>query len=165
MKLYLFINDEQAILEPHNDILATALVVIGFVVFAAVMSKAYLIYDEQSHSIENYEEASRIAENIASWDELQGTRPDIMSAEILEAISDPVSDIERHELFFARFSANNEFSAEIRTDDGKFHWSINKSKAPASGNVIAASIPIIIEINPAQYTSGTLTVRLWKRYI
>ncbi|MCD4820977.1 MAG: hypothetical protein K8R11_02640 [Methanococcoides sp.] len=54
----MFISDERAILEPHNDIIATALVVIGFVVFAAVMSKAYLTYDEQSSSIENYEEAS-----------------------------------------------------------------------------------------------------------
>ncbi|WP_445476266.1 hypothetical protein ACT9XH_06075 [Methanococcoides methylutens] len=161
----LFINDEQAILEPHNDILATALVVIGFVIFAAVMSNAYLTYDEQSHSIENYEEASRIAESIASWDELQGTRPDILSADTLEDISYPVSDIDKHDLFFARFSTNNEFSAEVRTDDGKHHWSIHKSQTEASGNVIAASIPVIIEINPAQYTSGTLTVRLWKRYI
>ncbi|NYT19962.1 MAG: hypothetical protein GKC08_06720 [Methanosarcinales archaeon] len=161
----MFINDEQAILEPHNDILATALVVIGFVIFAAVMSNAYIIYDEQSHSIENYEETSRIAESIASWDKLQGTRPDILSAEILEGISDPASDTDTHDLFFARFSTNNEFSVEIRTDDGKHHWSIQKSKNEASGNVISASIPVIIEINPAQYTSGTLTVRLWKRYL
>jgi hypothetical protein len=161
----LFINDEQAILEPHNDILATALVIIGFVIFAAVMSKAYLIHEEQSHSIENYEEANRIAESIASWDELQGTRPDIISARMLDKISDPVTDSETHELFFARFSPNNEFSVDISTDDGIHQWSIHKNTAKASGNVIAASIPVIVEINPAQYASGTITVRIWKRYI
>ena len=165
MKLSLFISDEQAILEPHNDTLATALVVIGFVIFAAVMSKAYLIHDEQSHSIENYEEASRIAESIASWDELQGTRPDIISARMLNKISEPVTDTEAHDLFFARFSPNNEFSVDIHTDDGKYHWTVRKNKAEATGNVIAASIPVTIEINPAQYTSGTITVRIWKRYI
>ncbi|MGM0770883.1 MAG: hypothetical protein ACQESU_04660 [Halobacteriota archaeon] len=165
MKLSLFINDEQAILEPHNDILATALVVIGFVIFATVMSKTYLIHDEQTHSIENYEEASRIAESIASWDELQGSRSDIISSRMLDKISEPVSDTEKHELFFARFSPNNKFSVDIHTDDGKYHWSIRKDKEKANGNVIAASIPVTIEINPAQYTSGTVTVRIWKRYI
>ncbi|WP_440952625.1 hypothetical protein [Methanococcoides sp. FTZ1] len=161
----LFINDEQAILEPHNDILATALVVIGFVIFAAVMSKAYIIHDEQSYSIENYEEASRIAESIASWEDLQGTRSDIISARMLDKISDPATDNETHELFFSRFSPNSDFSVDIRTDDGRHHWTIKQNKTQPGGNVVAASIPVTIEINPAQYTSGTITVRIWKRYI
>ncbi|MGP8331689.1 MAG: hypothetical protein ACT6FB_05040 [Methanosarcinaceae archaeon] len=69
----MFTNDERGLLEPHNDLLATALLVIGFVVFAAIMSNTYLVYDEQSFSLENYEEASRIAQAI-THDELLYTK-------------------------------------------------------------------------------------------
>lgn len=161
MNLCLFINDESAILEPHNDIIATALVVIGFVVFAAVMSKAYLTYDEQSSSIENYEEASRIAESVASWDELRGSRPDIISAKEVDLIAEPITDAEMHKRFFGKFTSNSQFSVEIRTDDGKYHWEIKKDEGPETGNVIAASVPIIIEMTPAQHITGTMTVRTW----
>jgi hypothetical protein len=105
----LFISDERAILEPHNDIIATALAVIGFVIFATVMSKAYLTYDEQSSSIENYEEASRIAESVASWKELRGSRPDIISAKELDLIAEPITDAEMHKRFFGKFTSNNHF--------------------------------------------------------
>ncbi len=53
MTISLFINDERGVLEPQNDLFATALLVIGFVVFAAIMSKAYLTYDEHSFALEN----------------------------------------------------------------------------------------------------------------
>ncbi|MCD4808154.1 MAG: hypothetical protein K8R13_11445 [Methanococcoides sp.] len=161
MNLCLFISDERAILEPHNDIIATALVVIGFVIFAAVMSKAYLTYDEQSSSIENYEEASRIAESVASWEELRGSRPDIISAKELDLIAEPITDAEMHKRFFGKFTSNNHFSVDIRTDDGKYHWEIKKEEYPETGNLIAASIPIIIETTPAQHITGTVTVRTW----
>ncbi|NPE31202.1 hypothetical protein HNV12_25240 [Methanococcoides sp. SA1] len=160
--MYSFISNDSAILEPHNDIIATALVVIGFVVFAAVMSKAYITYDEQSNSIENYEEASRIAESVASWDELRGSRPDILSAKEIDLIAEPITDTEMHKRFFGKFTSNSQFSVDIRTDDGKYHWEINKDVEPDTVNVIAASIPIIIETTPAQHITGTLTVRTWR---
>lgn len=162
MNLYLFINDERAILEPHNDIIATALVVIGFVVFAAVMSKAYITYDEQSSSIENFEEASRIAESIAAWDEIRGSRPDIISAQRIDLISEPVSDAEMHARFFGKFTANSRFSVEIRTDDGRYSWEIREGQEQARGNIIAASVPIIIETTPTNHILGTLTVKTWQ---
>jgi hypothetical protein len=56
--MYCFINDDRAILEPQNDIFATALLVLGFVIFACVVSKTYIAHQDSSFALENYEQAS-----------------------------------------------------------------------------------------------------------
>ncbi len=160
----LFINDERGVLEPQNDLFATALLVIGFVVFAAIMSKTYLTYDENSFALENYEEASRIAQAVASDEILHTTSPGIISASMLDHISDPASGKSLREMLFSSFSGNFEFSVEIVTDDGKHQWTIEqRPTGTVNGDVIAASVPVIIELNPAESVAGTLTVKMRKR--
>lgn len=160
----LFINDERGVLEPQNNLFATALLVIGFVVFAAIMSKTYLTYDENSFALENYEEASRIAQAIASDEILHTTRSGIISASVLDRINTPASDETMRDMLFSGFSGNFEFSVEIATDDGKHQWTIEqRPTSTANGDVIAASVPVVIELNPAASVAGTLTVKMKKR--
>ena len=54
-------RDERGVLEPHAELLSTALAVIGFVVFAAILSQTYLGYEDRSFALENYESASLLA--------------------------------------------------------------------------------------------------------
>ena len=160
----LFINDERGLLEPQNDLFATAMLVIGFVVFAAIMSKTYLTYDEHSFALENYEEASRIAQAIASNELLYATRPGIISASTLDGISTPAIDETMRDMLFSGFSGNFEFSVEIVTDDGKHKWTIEqRPTGTANGDVIAASVPVVIELNPVESVTGILTVKMIKR--
>ena len=160
----LFINDERGVLEPQNDLFATALLVIGFVVFAAIMSKAYLTYDEHTFALENYEEASRIAQAVASDELLHTTRPGIISASVLDRINTPASDETVRDMLFSGFSGNFEFSVEVVTDDEKHRWTIEQRPTDtAKGDVIAASVPVVIELNPAESVAGTLTVKMKKR--
>ena len=160
----LFISDERGLLEPQNDLFATALLVIGFVVFAAIMSKAYLTYDEHSFALENYEEASRIAQAIASDELLHTTRSGIISASVLDRINTPASDGTVRDMLFSSFSGNFEFSVEVVTDDEKHQWTIEqRPTGTAKGDVIAASVPVVIELNPAESVAGTLTVKMKKR--
>lgn len=160
----LFINNDDAFMEPHNDIISTALVVIGFVVFAAIVSQTYLTFDDNSFALENYRQVSMIAKDIAEYSGIQGSRTDLISAEALDRISVPVNDPQMHEMFFHRFSGNVDFYVEVTTNDGNHQWLIERS---GGGNtkrdIIAASVPVVIELGTnANCVPGTLTVRMWK---
>jgi hypothetical protein len=157
-----FTSDERALLEPNNDIIATALVVIGFVVFAAILSKTYIAFYDNSHALENYEQAAMIANDIASYPPLQGSRQELISAQTLDVLADPSQDPYSHYMFFHRFSANLDFYVEARTDDGNYQWIISNGNTVLNGrDVIAASVPVVIELGSnARCEPGTLTVKL-----
>ncbi|MBN2110371.1 MAG: hypothetical protein JW705_04700 [Methanosarcinaceae archaeon] len=159
-----FINDDDAFMEPHNDIISTALVVIGFVVFAAIVSEAYLTFDENSFALDNYRQASMIAKDIAEYPGIQGSRTDLISAEALDMISVPAKDREMHEMFFHRFSGNVDFYVEINTNDKEHQWMIRRDRSnDPERDIIAASVPVVIELGSgACCVPGTLTVRIWK---
>ncbi|MEZ5333773.1 MAG: hypothetical protein R2741_00275 [Methanolobus sp.] len=156
-----FISDDSAFLEPNNDIIATAIVVIGFVVFAAILSKTFISFNDSSVALESYEQAAMIAKDIASYPPLRGSRAELISAVSLDLMADPVSDRERY-MFFQRFSPNLDFYVEAATDDGNYHWII--AEAPTSRNgrdVIAASTPVVIELgSSARCVPGTITVKV-----
>ena len=108
-----FINDDRAILEPQNDIFATALLVLGFVVFACVVSKTYIAHQDSAFALENYEQASLIAQSIAHSQMLQGSRQDLISAEKLDTLNGPQADLHTLSLFFDSFSPNVNFQVDI----------------------------------------------------
>lgn len=159
-----FINDDKAFMEPHNDIISTAMVVIGFVIFAALLSRTYFAYDDNSLALENYRQAALIARDVAAYPAIQGSRQDLISADALDAISMPAANKEMHTEFFRRFSANVDFSVEVRTDDGNHIWIIDRYETSSwDRDIIAASVPVVIELGSnAQCTPGTVTVRLRK---
>lgn len=164
LSMCLFINNDDAFLEPHNDIISTALVVIGFVVFAAIVSQTYITFDDNSYALENYEQASMIAKDIAEYPGIQGSRTDLISAEELDRICVPVKDQEMHDMFFQRFSSNLDFYVEVATNDGNYQWTIKHGGTGSSHrDIIAASVPVVIELgNNARCVPGTLTVKMWK---
>ena len=56
---------------------------------------------------------------------------------------------------------------EVRTEDGKWHWKIMPDDLDPDFLIeakekIASSVPVVIEINPAQAVPGTLSVILYK---
>ena len=159
-------RDERGVLEPHTDLLSVALAVIGFMVFAALMSQTYLGYEDRSFALENYETASLLAENLADTPALEAENSGLLSATSLDKLSGPDGVSERASLF-AAFSGNYRFLVEVRTGDGKWHWQIAPDNAEpeyfANGmEKVAASVPVVIELNPAESVPGILTVVIYK---
>lgn len=160
------LKDERGTLEPHSDLLATALAVIGFVVFAALLSRAYMGYEDRSFALENYESASLLAGTLAEEPPLRAESPGMLSASTLDKLSDPDGQDERIK-FFAAFSGNYPFLVEIRTGDGRWQWLIDPEIVEpgylmGTQEKVAASVPVVIELNPAESVPGTLTVVLYK---
>jgi hypothetical protein len=159
-------RDESGVLEPQADLLSTALAVIGFVVFAALLSQGYLGYEDRSFALEHYESASLLAESLAGAPALRAGNPNLLSAEVLGGLSGPGGEVERERLF-AAFSGNYVFLIEVRTLDGKWEWKIMPDdRDPVffleDTDRIAASVPVVIELNPAESVPGTLTVVLYQ---
>ena len=160
------LRDERRALEPHSDLVATALAVIGFIVFAALLSRAYMGYEDRSFALENYESASLLAGTIAEASALRAENLGKLSAPALDQLSDPYSRDERI-TFFASFSGNYPFLVEIRTGDGRWQWLIEPDLVEpgylmGKQEQVAASVPVVIELNAAESVPGTLTVVLYK---
>lgn len=165
-KCVLMIRDERGVLEPHADMLSVALAVIGFMVFAALMSQTYFGYEDRSFALENYESASLLAVSLADDPILRTESSGLLSAAALDILSGPEGANERARLF-AAFSGNSRFLVEIRTGDGQWRWRILpdnvEPEAFADGREkVAASLPVVIQLNPAQSVQGILTVVVYK---
>lgn len=162
----LMFRDERGVLEPQSDLLSTALAVIGFVVLAALMSQAYLGYEDRSYALENYESASLLADSLAAAPALKAESSNMLSAAALDKLSGPEGTVARDRLF-AAFSGNYLFLIEIRTGNEQWQWRIEPNNAEPDSLMkgrekVAASVPVVIELNPAESVPGTLTVVLYK---
>ncbi|WP_440948877.1 hypothetical protein ACSAZL_16065 [Methanosarcina sp. T3] len=160
------LKDERGILEPHSDLVATALAVIGFVVFTTLLSRAYMGYEDRSFALENYESASLLAGTLAESPALRAENPGTLSASALDKLSGPGGLDERMK-FFAAFSGNYPFLVEVRTEDGGWQWllepdMIEPAHLLGKQEKVAASVPVVIELSPAESVPGTLTVVLYK---
>lgn len=160
------LQDEKGVLEPHSDLIATALAVIGFVVLAALLSRAYTGYEDRSFALENYESASLLAGTVAETPALRAENPGSISASALDRLSATEGSDERKE-FFSSFSGNYPFLVEVRTEDGKWKWLV-EPEIVESGYLmgkkekVAASVAVVIELNSAETVPGTLTVVLYE---
>ncbi len=162
----LMFRDERGVLEPHADLLSVALAIIGFMVFAALMSQTYFGYEDRSFALENYESASLLAGSLADNPVLAAEGSGLLSATTLDILSGPEGANERARLF-ASFSGNYRFLVEIRTGDGQWHWRIVPDNAEPEAfaedrEKVAASMPVVIKLNPAQSVPGVLTVVAYK---
>lgn len=161
MSMSSFTSDDRAFLEPNNDIIATAIVVVGFVIFAALLSKTFITFNDNSVALEGYEQAAMLAKDVASDPFLQGSRNELISAEALDTMANPVSERERY-IYFQRFSSNLDFYVEAETDDGTYHWTISQTSLSHNGrDVITSSVPVVIELGSnARCVPGTITVKI-----
>jgi hypothetical protein len=165
-ELMLMYRDESAVLEPQADILSTVLAVIGFVVLAALLSQAYLGYEDRSFALENYESVSLLADALAAAPDLKAENVNQLSAAALDKLAGPEGTKEKEKLFLA-FSGNYPFLFEVRADEGLLKWRIEPSNSEPDfftedREKVAASVPVVIELNPAESVPGTLTVVLYK---
>lgn len=155
-------KDEKGVLEPQAELLSTALAVIGFIVFAVILSQAYFGYEERFFALENYESSSLLAQAVAQSPALKAENSNLLSAANLDKLAGPSETLAR-ERFFAPFSANYVFLVEIRTGDGKWHWQIIPNDFQPDFFIggkekLASSVPVVIELNPAEAVPGTLTL-------
>jgi hypothetical protein len=160
------IGDERGILEPQTELLSVALAVIGFMVFAALLSQTYFGYEDRSFALENYKSATLLAETLSDASALKSENSNILSATALDNLSAPQGNRAR-EKFFAAFSGNYLFLVKVRTGDERWQWQIVPDDAEPDSfaenkEKIAASVPVVIELNPAESVPGTLTVVLYK---
>jgi len=160
------LRDERGVLEPHSDLVATALAVIGFVVLTVLLSRAYMGYEDRSFALENYESASLLAGTLAEAPSLQAENSGTLSASSLDKLSGANGHDERMK-FFAAFSGNYPFLVEVRTEDGRWQWFLEPDIVEpgylmGKQEKVAASVPVVIELNPAESVPGTLTVVLYK---
>lgn len=165
-KLKLMYRDERGVLEPQTDILSTALAVIGFVVLAAILSQAYLGYETRAFALENYESASLLADTLVAAPNLRSESSNMLSASSLDKLTSP-EGIKQRENLFASFSGNYLFFFEVQTQDDLRHWQIEpvniEPDSFAEGREkVAASVPVVIELNPAESVPGFLTVVVFK---
>jgi len=160
------LRDERGVLEPHSDLVATALAVIGFVVLTALLSRAYMGYEDRSFALENYESASLLAGTLSEAPALRAENPGTLSASTLDKLSG-VDGREERTNFFAAFSGNYPFLVEVRTEDGRWQWLLEPDMVEpgylmGGQEKVAASVPVVIELSPAESVPGTLTVVLYK---
>lgn len=160
------LRDEKGVLEPHSDLIATALAIIGFVVLAALLSRAYTGYEDRSFALENYESASLLAGTVAETPALMAENPGSISASALDRLSATEGSDERKE-FFASFSGNYPFLVEVRTENGRWQWLIEPGIVESGyllgkQEKVAASVPVVIELSSAETVPGILTVVLYE---
>ncbi|WP_230627985.1 hypothetical protein [Methanosarcina barkeri] len=159
-------RDDRGVLEPHTDLLSVALAVTGFMVFAVLMSQTYLGYEDRSFALENYETASLLAENLADALALETESSGLISAASLDTLSGP-DGVSKRARLFAAYSGNYRFLVEVRTGDDQWQWRITPDNIDPEAfaddlEKVAASVPVIIELNPAESISGMLTVVIYK---
>ncbi|MDD1744199.1 MAG: hypothetical protein LUQ20_00065, partial [Candidatus Methanoperedens sp.] len=151
-----FISDERAIVEPHVDMPAMALAVVGFVVFIAIMSQAYGAYQNKAFISENYQDASNLAEKLSRESTLTGSmRPDVIDAVRLEAVgNDPKELMQKYGVYYYFV-----LKVEVDTKRRTYIRIIQDPNITVSRFGISSSIPVTVRLNDAQELPGMLTVK------
>jgi len=155
-----FISDERAVVEPHADMPAMALAVVGFIVFIAIISQAYGAYQNKAFIAENYQDAMNLAEKLSRDSTLTGSvRPDVIDAARLEEIGKEPKELMRKYGGFYNFM----FKVEVATSGRTYTSIIKDPDIPGSKYGISSSIPVTVRLNDAQELPGTLTVKIWRK--
>ncbi len=155
-----FINDEHGVVEPHIDMPAMALAVVGFVVFIAVISQAFGAYQNKSFIAKNYKDAMNLAEKLSRDSTLiGGGRPDVIDVERLEEIGKNPRELMRkygaHYNFMFKVEAYSKSLAYVKI--------IKSTEISDPGYGISSSIPVTVRLNDVQELPGTLTVKIWRK--
>lgn len=146
--------------EPHTDMPAMALAVVGFIVFTAVMSQAYGAYQNKAFITQNFQDASNLAEKLSRDSMLTGSvRPDVIDVARLEEIG------KEPEEFMSKYEAhyNFIFKVEVDSESRKYIRIVKDPDVPESRYGVSSSIPVTIRLNDAQELPGTLTVKIWRK--
>ena len=155
-----FISDERGVVEPHIDMPAMALAVVGFIVFIAVISQAFGAYQNKAFIAENYRDAMNLAEKLSRDSTLTGSvRPDVIDAARLEEIGKEPKELMRKYGAFYNFM----FKVEADSKSETYIKIIKNPEIPESKYGISSSIPVTVRLNDVQDLPGTLTVKIWRK--
>lgn len=155
-----FISDERGVMEPHIDMPAMALAVVGFVVFIAVISQAFGAYQNKAFIAENYQDAMNLAEKLSRDSTLTGSvRPDVIDVERLEEIGKEPEEL------MQKYGAYYNFMFKVEADSKSLTYIkiIKNPEISESKYGISSSIPVTVRLNDAQELPGTLTVKIWRK--
>lgn len=157
--MYSFISDERGVIEPYTELPAMALAVVGFIVFIAVLTQAYGMYQEKSFIADHYQDAANLAEKLGNDIALTGGRSGIVDSVKLEELKNEPGEI------FEKYSSYYDFLFKIESNSEYRQYSIViKSpglKEPKLG--VSASIPITVKLNDVVEQPGTITVKIWEK--
>ncbi len=155
-----FISDERGVVEPHIDMPAMALAVVGFVVFIAVTSQAFGAYQNKAFIAENYQDAMNLAEKLSRDSTLTGSvRPDVIDIARLEEIGKEPMELMRK--YGAHY--NFMFKVEVDTTSRTYTRIIKNPEISESKYGISSSIPVTVRLNDAQELPGMLTIKIWRK--
>lgn len=155
-----FISDERGVVEPHIDMPAMALAVVGFIVFIAVVSQAFGAYQNKAFIAENYQDAMNLAEKLSRDSTLTGSvRPDVIDAARLEEIGKEPKELMRKYGAYYNFM----FKVEADSQSGTYTRIIKNPEISESKYGISSSIPVTVRLNEVQELPGTLTVKIWRK--
>ena len=155
-----FFNNDRAIVEPHADMPAMALAVVGFIVFIAVLSQAYGAFQDRAFIAENYQDAANLAEKLSRDAALTGSsRPDVIDAAKLEGLgNDPQELVQKYGAHY-----NFVLKVEVNTMSRIYTKIIKDPDISGSKYGVSSSIPVTVRFNEAQELPGTLTVKIWRK--
>ncbi len=155
-----FISDDRAVVEPHADMPAMALAVVGFIVFIAVMSQAYGAFQNKAFIAENYQDAANLAEKLSRDASLTGSlRPDVIDAAKLEELGNDPQEL------MQKYGAHYNFvlKVDVDTESRTYMKIIKDPDISQSKYGVSSSIPVTVRLNEAQELPGTLTVKIWRK--
>jgi hypothetical protein len=155
-----FISDERGVVEPHIDMPAMALGVVGFVVFIALISQTFGAYQNKAFIAENYQDAMNLAEKLSRDSTLTGSvRPDVIDVARLEEVgNEPMELMRKYGAYY-----NFMFKVEVDTTGRTYTRIIKNPEISESKYGISSSIPVTVRLNDAQELPGTLTVKIWRK--
>ncbi len=157
--MFSFISDERAVVEPHADMPAMALAIVGFIVFIAIMSQAYGTFQQKSFISENYQDAANLAEKLSRESMLTGSaRPDVIDASHLEEVRKDPDEL------MDKYGAYYNFMFKVEADaNGRKYSRIITPDTPVPEYGVSSSIPVTVRLNDAQELGGTLSVMIWRK--
>ena len=154
-----FIRDEKGVIEPYSELPAMALAVVGFIVFIAVFTQAYAVYQEKSFIAGHYQDAANLAVKLASDGSLEGSRPGIIDSVKLETLKNDPAEIFRKYGSYYNFM----FKVESYSEKREYRIVIKNPEFNESKIGVSASIPVTVRLNDVEEQPGTLTVKIWSK--
>jgi len=151
-----FVRNDEAVSEEFTSLPALSVVIVGFGLFALLLSQTYLSYEERMGQLQGYQIVDSLANQLTSLE-----RSFIREGGVFN-----VSAVEQDSTFFFRMS--DQWKRSGWRFLVRIHWgnSTIDFLGPEDTTVphrIAVTRPIGVYLNDAQTIPGSFTVILWRR--
>lgn len=155
-----FISSEDAAAEPYADIISMLLIVVGFVVFFAVVVQSYNAYEDRVFIVHHYKDAQDVAEMLRKDASLAADRGDLIDAAKVAGIASECPGGTKCTDFFSKFGG--QYNLKVKIEAENFAAVIWKTGTEPEYR-ISASVPVTVHLNGAEDSPGTLKVMLWRK--